>query len=214
MKPFFKSASGELKAMLSERASLHMYHADEELFAVGDRADFLPIIVSGMVRMVQFPEVGKEVILDIFRDGQMFAVPPVIDGKSYPASAFAIEKTQILLLERRDFFEVLRESNEFTIAVLEWMSDMLRQKTATIRMLAGGTAEQRIAQVLVRLCDASGGSLPVKIALRREDIGKMTGLVTETVIRIVRRMKEKGLIRVERGKILVDESTGLRKLLS
>ena len=60
MKPFFKSASGELKAMLSERASLHMYHADEELFAVGDRADFLPIIVSGMVRMVQFPEEGRK----------------------------------------------------------------------------------------------------------------------------------------------------------
>ena len=214
MKPFFKSATPELRTILSERASLHTYHTDEELFAVGDRADFLPIIVSGMVRMVQFPEVGKEVILDIFREGQMFAVPPVIDGKSYPASAFAIEKTQILLLSRRDFFEVLRDSHEFTIGVLEWMSDMLRQKTGTIRMLAGGTAEQRIAQVLVRLCDASGGSLPVKIVLRREDIGKMTGLATETVIRVVRRMKEKGLIRVERGKILVDESSGLKGLLS
>jgi hypothetical protein len=42
----------------------------------------------------------------------------------------------------------------------------------------------------------------------------MTGLVTETVIRVVRRMKEKGLVRVERGKILVDESTGLKRLLS
>ena len=213
MKPFLTSASPELKALLVNRATIRVCHPGEEVFAVGDPAEYLPIVVSGSVKMVQFPEVGKEVILEIFRDGQMFAVPPVIDGKSYPASAFAIEAAEIMLLSRKDFFDLIRSSYEFTIAVLEWMSGMLRQKTTTIQTLAGGSPEKKVASVLVRLFDAADGPAPVKIMTRREDIGKMAGLTTETTIRVVRRMKEKGLIGIERGKIILESVLPLRRLL-
>jgi CRP-like cAMP-binding protein len=213
MKAHLRSASPELKALLKKRAPVHTYEANEELFAVGDRADFLPIIVTGSVEMIQFPEAGKEVILDIFHDGQMFAIPPVIDGKTYPASAVALEKTKVMMLSRQDFFDLLRESQEFLMVVLGWMSEMLRQKTATIQTLAGASPEQRVSSVLVRLVEADGGTPPVRIKTRREDIGKMAGLTTETTIRVIRKMKEKGLIRIERGKIVVESLETLKSAL-
>jgi CRP-like cAMP-binding protein len=83
MKPLLKTASDELRETLSSRANLRTYHSNEELFAAGERADFLPVIVKGKAKMVQFPDAGKEVIIGIFGEGEMFAVPPVIDGKAY-----------------------------------------------------------------------------------------------------------------------------------
>ncbi|MCA1625356.1 MAG: cyclic nucleotide-binding domain-containing protein [Acidobacteria bacterium] len=51
------------------------------MFAEGEAAIFLPLIISGKVKMVHFLELGKEVIISIFQKGEMFAVPPVFDGE-------------------------------------------------------------------------------------------------------------------------------------
>jgi CRP-like cAMP-binding protein len=214
MKPLLNAASDELVNALKERARGQHYGPDEELFAAGESADYLPIIGKGKVKKEQFPEPGKEVIIGIFNDSEMFALPPVIDKKQYPASAYTMASSEILLLNRSDFFNLLHESHEFTSAVLEWMSDMLRQKTALIQTLAGGSAEQRIAGVLIRLFGAEAGPPPIKIKLRREDIGRMAGLTTETTIRTIRRLADTGAIRVEHGKIFIDEVGSLARYLA
>ncbi len=210
MTPLLKTATPELKEMLTSRGHLRTYHPNEELFAAGDRADFLPVIIKGKAKMVQFPEAGKEVIIGVFGEGEMFAVPPVIDGRVYPASAYSMTESQILLVHRNEFFDILRDSHEFTVAVLMWLSDMLRQKTGLIQTLAGGSAEQRIAGVLIRLFEAEGGPPPIKITLRREDIARMAGLTTETAIRTIRNLAQQGVISIVKGKILIADTALLR----
>jgi CRP-like cAMP-binding protein len=210
MTPLLKSASPALREMLTSRGNLRTYSPNEELFGAGEPADFLPIIIKGKAKMVQFPEAGKEVIIGIFGDGEMFAVPPVIDGRVYPASAYSMTQAQILLIHRNEFFDILRDSHEFTVAVLMWLSDMLRQKTGLIQTLAGGSAEQRIAGVLIRLFEAEAGPPPIKITLRREDIARMAGLTTETTIRTIRNLSDQGVISIEKGKILIADTDALR----
>jgi CRP-like cAMP-binding protein len=67
-------------------------------------------------------------IFGVFGHGEMFAVPPVFDGEPYPATTVAMEKTKILLLYRNDFLQFLRNSSEFSFAVIGWMCEMLREK--------------------------------------------------------------------------------------
>lgn len=214
MKPLLSTITPQLNSRLKGLAHSRTYASDEELFAAGERADYLPIIVKGKAKMVQFPEPGKEVIIGMFGDGEMFAVPPVIDGKLYPASAYALTESEILLLHRSDFQRLLSESEEFMFAVLEWMADMLRQKTSVIQTLAGGTAEQRIAGVLIRLVGDDRREPPIKIRLRREDIAKMAGVTTETAIRTIRKLAEKGELRIEHGKIFIDDMRQLMRHLT
>ncbi len=70
----------------------------------------------------------------------MFAVLPMFDGAPYPA-AVAMEKTKILLLNGKDFLRLLQESSKFSFAVISWMCEMLREKTATIQNLATASPE-------------------------------------------------------------------------
>lgn len=207
MKSLLQNISSNLAETLGKRGNKRVFTDGEEIFAEGDAAVFLPIILTGRVKMVQFPEVGKEVIIGIFGDGEMFAVPPVFDGKKYPSTAIAMERTELLLLKRPAFLELIRESDEFAFAVIGWMCGMLREKTATIQNLAVASPEHRVGHVLLKLASREDGEMPVKIALRRQDMAKMAGLTTETTIRAVRRLAEKGLIRIDHGKVMID-STG------
>ena len=214
MQTFMAVASSELVARLKARSNMRTFYPGEQIFAAGDAALLLPIVVSGKVKMIHFLTPGKEVTIGIFREGEMFAVPPVFDGREYPATAVAMEESQLLLLGRPQFLELLRESNEFSFAVLGWMSEMLREKTATIRNLATASPEHRVGTVLLKLARAESDAPPIRIGLRREDIGRIAGLTTETTIRVVRRMADKELLRIDHGKIFIDDPERLTRHLS
>ncbi|MFN2391551.1 MAG: hypothetical protein ABR566_06235 [Pyrinomonadaceae bacterium] len=73
--------------------------------------------------------------------------------------------------------QLLKESNEFSFAVISWMCEMLREKTATIQNLASSSPEHRIGKVLLLLAEKSNNTenKELKISLRRQDIAEMAG---------------------------------------
>ena len=215
MKTLLENISDELYQNLQKVGRTKTFLEGREIFAADDKSEFLPIVISGKVKMIHFLETGKEVIIGIFARGEMFALPPVFDGAPYPATAIAMEKTKILLLYRQDFLRLLHESSEFSFIVISWMCEMLREKTATIQNLATASPEYRTANVLLRLSNKElHENAPIKISLRRQDIAEMAGLTTETTIRAVRRLADKEIIKIWQGKIFIENVKFLRDFLS
>lgn len=213
MKVLFETANRDLQEKLQKSGRTKTYFEGEEIFAEGDKAEFLPIVLSGKIKMVRYPEIGKEVIIGIFQTGEMFAVPPAFDGRNFPSTAIAMEETKLLIIYRKDFLDLLRESSEFSFAVIEWMSEMLREKTATIQNLVTASPEHRVGNVLLRLAKKEDTTSNVKISMRRQDIAEMAGLTTETTIRAVKKLAEKKLVKIIHGKIILEQPEKLRSFL-
>ena len=209
------SASRELVQKMLSIGQTKTFSEEQEIFAEGESAIFLPVILSGKIKMVRFLEPGKEVIISVFQKGEMFAVPPVFDGGPYPSSAFALEDSKILMLYRPQFLQLLKESNEFSFAVISWMCEMLREKTATIQNLAFASPEHKIGNVLLRVAEKGSGieEKEFKVSLRRQDIAEMAGLRTETAIRVIRKLAEKNLLKIRNGKIIIENLETLRSYL-
>ncbi len=201
----------ELIAALHAVGRERTFADGHEIFAEGDDAVLLPIVLSGQVKMIHFLEPGREVIIGLFREGDFFAIPPVIDGGRYPATAITMGPTKLLLVDRTDFLRVLNSTAEFSSTMMSLMCGIMRDKTATIQNLASASPDRRIGNVLLKLVNGNAGDLPFLITLRREDIAKMAGLTTETTIRVIRRMADQGLVRIDRGKIFVDDVRGLKQ---
>jgi CRP/FNR family transcriptional regulator len=213
MKPLLEIASAELAQKL-RAAGVHKTYAEgEEIFAQGDQPYFVPVIVQGRVKMVRYPEAGKELIIGIFQSGEIFAMPPALDGKTYPATAVAMEETRLLALPLLAFRSLLRESGEFASIVMEQMCGLLRDTAETIQNLATASPEHRVGTVLLQLTKKETRGGAVKINVRRQDIAEMAGLATETAIRAVKRLEEKELVKIERGKIVLQKPERLRDFL-
>lgn len=213
MKKLLEITDETFLAELRKLARRKSYSENQIIFSEGDESGFLPIVERGRIKMVRYPDIDKEVIIGIFESGEMFAVPPVFDGAPYPSTAVAMEETTLLLLYRKDFLRLLRESSEFSFAVIAWMCEMLREKTATIKNLATASPEHRVGNVLLRLAEKDGVENNVKISLRRQDIAEMAGLTTETTIRVIRKLAEKDLVKIVHGKIILEQSERLRSFL-
>lgn len=213
MTPLLQAVSTELSDRLVGRCRLKRFLNDQVIFSEGDPADFLPIVQKGKVKLVRYPGDGKELIIGIFSSGDVFAIPPALDGKRYPATAVAMEPTDLLLLYRDEFRSLMEESREFSGVIMESMCGLLRDRTESVKIHSTPSSESRVAQVLYRLAADSRQDPPVKIALRRQDIAEIAGLTTETTIRAIRKLAEKGLFRIVRGKIYIDDTRGFEEYL-
>lgn len=214
MVPLLNNFTPELSQTLIKEGHEKTFVAGDQVFAEGEVANFLPIILEGGVKMVRFPEVGKEIIIGVFHSGEIFAIPPALDGSRFPATAIATMESKILLLPRKNFLSLMEVSTEFSSVIMARMCGLLRDRTETVEILAKPSAERRVASVLIRLSDdeikANGART---IQHKRQDIAEMSGLTPETTIRAIRKLADKGLIKIVRGKIVIESTQPLREFV-
>ena len=213
MKPLLEHVSDQLRQSLFERGHRRIFDEGSIIFERGESADVLPIVIRGAVKMIRMPEPGKEVIIGTFRDGEMFALPPVFDGGPYPSTAITTTETELLQITRDDFLVILRESSELAFLVIGWTCEMLREKTSMIRTLSTGSPEHRVGRILLKLFAESEEIPPVRITARRQDIAEMASLTTETTIRVIRRFADQGILRIEHGKVIIESPEPLQRLV-
>lgn len=207
----FKSLSPELNEQIIRSGVQRNFAESAVIFSKGDSAEFLPVVISGRVKMVRFPEPGKEIIVGIFGAGEVFAIPPALDGKQFPASAIAMIDSHLLIIPRAKFLSLKDEYPEFSSFILERMCGLLREHSKTIEILATSSAEQRVAATLLKIAATSPSNGIIKITHRRQDIAEMSGLTIESTIRSIRRMAQKGIFEIVHGKIHIADLDRLER---
>lgn len=201
----------KLLQLLNESGHTKIFKSGEVIFRVDDEPEFLPIVIKGKVKVVRFLEVGKEIILNIFKDGDVFAIPPIYDGKEYPATAIALEETKLLLIYKKEFFELLDSSEKFSAFIISRMSSLMREIASSMENFATASPEIKVSKILLKLAEKENQNGSITINLRRQDIAEMVGLTTETTIRTVKKLADKELLKIVHGKILLEDLSALRK---
>ena len=101
--PLFAALTDAEIQLLSERTRGRAYSSGELLFSEGEPCTGLYMIASGRVRIFKVSSSGREHVLAVERPGSSIAELPVFDGGNYPASAAAVEASELLFLPRKDF---------------------------------------------------------------------------------------------------------------
>ena len=79
------------------------------------------------MRLPWLSAAGKEQIFHVFGEGDCFAEVPSLDGGCFPASAAAIEKSEVLFFPRQPFLQLLEKQPTLAINLLKSFACHLRQ---------------------------------------------------------------------------------------
>lgn len=203
--------------MLAARTTRKLLGAGELLFSEGDPCNGLHIIARGRVRIFKTSMSGREQVLAMNTPGESVAELPVFDGGPFPASAAAIEETEIAYISRRDFQAYCMEHPEVALKVLQMVGARLRRLVGIIEELSFTTIRQRLIAMLVKLAQDQGRKtdrgIEFLLPASHQELANQLGTVRELISRNLMRLQAEGLLNVEGRQIVVKDIKGLSTLL-
>lgn len=145
-------------------------------------------INAGKIKIARSGNDGKEQIVRLIKNGDIFGYRALFSNTTYNASAIALEDTNVCFIPKDTFFNVLRTNSKLSIALIKMLSLELGKAEQNITDLAQKTVKERLAETLLSLKDTYGvekDGATINICLSREDIANLVGTATETVIRLL-----------------------------
>lgn len=213
--PIFSGLSDADLKLISDLMQVKSFPKGSILFFEGDPGEALHVIRKGRVKISKSSADGREQILHILKDGDVFAEVVLFDQGPYPATAEAVEDTTVSLLYNSDMERLLYSHPVLAVKLLRLMSKRLRQSQILIRDLALHDAYGRMASLLLRFAFREGQKtsegIVLDLALTRQDMANMIGTSRETVARILSRFQKDGLLKLDRQKIIILDEKKLRE---
>ncbi|HUZ95397.1 MAG TPA: Crp/Fnr family transcriptional regulator [Edaphobacter sp.] len=209
-------SSAELQT-LATRTVRKLFSAGELLFSEGEPCNGLHIVARGKVRIFKTSVNGREQVLAVNVPGESIAELPVFDGGPFPASASAIEDTEIAFISRRDFNAYCMEHPEVPLKVLTVVGARLRRLVGIIEELSFTTVRQRLISTLIKLAESEGRKtergIEFELPATHQELASQLGTVRELISRNLMRLQAEGLLEVDARNIVVKDLKGLIALL-
>jgi CRP-like cAMP-binding protein/FixJ family two-component response regulator len=176
------------------------YKKKSGIFMEGELPNALFFINSGNVKSFRTNADGKELIISLYKTGDFFGYEAILENTHYGESAVALEDSELVIIPRHDFLTLLHSNPEISRTFVTLLCKKISEKEAQLLNLAYNSVRQRTAEALLRIHDMKASDV---VSVSRDDLAKMVGTASESVIRVLSDFREEGIINIEGGKINV-----------
>ena len=196
----------EVRGMLRQRA----LGPGEVIFLEGDPSQGIYFMKEGRVKVFKTSPEGKEQVLRIMGPGDSFNDVPAFDEGPSPASAQAMEPSQVCLLRTADIIELMRRYPALALGVIRVFASRLRHLTVLVEDLSFRHVTSRLAKVLLMQVEEAGKGR--SLHLTQQDLASMVGTAREVVVRSLRSLESQGILKRERHRLVVLDKEALWRL--
>jgi CRP/FNR family transcriptional regulator len=175
--------------LLSERR----FRARQLLFAAGDPAERVYLLLKGRVKVYQVAENGKEIILDVVGKGGVIGDMAIVEDGERTACAQAMEETVAVSISWEDFAHLVQQSPRLGFAMAELMARRLAGMQRTLMNLVSKPVSARLADVLLKRQEDG----LVRLGLTHQELGQTIGTSRETVTALLSRFVTLGALAPE-----------------
>ncbi len=208
--PLFHGLPDETLAAVARSAMMRRIPRGQTVVHVGDRTDFVYFVLTGNLKVVVSDEDGREVILSILGQGELFGEMGIFGEHPRSASVVAVVPSDLVVVAKHDFRAVMEENFEIAWRIMCNLADRLRNADRKIESLALMDVYGRVARLLIEMSEDVGGEQVVVRKITKQDIAKMIGASREMVSRVMKDLGAQGLIEeTDHGIVLRDRLESL-----
>ena len=200
---------------LKQIKSTYDYPRGKTLFMEGQPANSVFLLCSGRVKLSTCSEEGKAVILRIAVPGEILGLPANISEKPHEATAQVLEDCRVGVVERQEFMTFIETYPAAAHnALLQLSNNYLHTHEQVCALGLSSSAGDKLIRLLLQWCDGSAGG-PVRISTvhTHGDMAEMIGTSRETVTRLIKDLKGRGLIELSRIELCIPDRGRLKAAL-
>ncbi len=211
----FREASSEQLSQLECIFRPTRLHRNHVLYLEGSSAQHLFGLRSGLVKMVNLLENGKERIIRVLFPGAVFGFE-ALTKTTYPVTAVVLQDSEICVVPCDEFFSLLQSSTDTALGVIRYLVSEVSRVRSQIADMSFKDARMRVATFALSLVPPdefkSSQTAAVTLPFSSLEIGEILELSPETVSRTWGALRRDGLIQKSGRKLVIQNLEGMRKV--
>ncbi|MCB1900350.1 Crp/Fnr family transcriptional regulator [Cognatazoarcus halotolerans] len=201
--PLFNGLGDDRLAAIAQHALMRRVARGQAVVHAGDRTDYVYFVLTGTLKVLVSDEDGREVILTMLGQGELFGEMGVFDEQPRSASVVAVSPVDLVVIAKSDFRRMMQENFDIAWRIMSNLAERLRTADRKIESLALMDVYGRVARLLLEMAEDVEGERIVQRKISKQDIAKMIGASREMVSRVMKDLGLRGLIEEsDRGIIL------------
>lgn len=193
---FEKLTSEEMK-ILNENSVVITYKKKEIICKQGSFVSHVMYVEKGLVK-VFLDNGSNSLVLKMIPEGNLLGLSSLSeDHNTYQYSAMAYIDTEIRQINISTFRQLLKQNADFSKEVIDIFSANSVQVYGRFFCLTHKQAYGRLADILLCLSERIFKQSEFHLPLSRKDLAELSGMSSETVIRMLKKFNDDGLIRME-----------------
>ena len=203
---------------LDRRRQASIYPAGATVFLQDDQPRAIYCVGTGRVKLSHGAADGRSVALGIAVAGDVLGVRPMLLGTTHDHTAETLEETRLCFIPKDDFLEFLARNATVSLRLAQKLSAELDEAYRQVSGVALKSTPQRLAELILALCQTHGTRGPGGIALPtgmcQDELAEFLGVSRRSLSRALAALRERGLIECRRRLIVVRDSAALKRSLS
>jgi len=212
----FRHLSDEEIRMIEQHTLMREIKKGEALYFEGSSDQNIYILKKGTVKVTKITPQGREIILDIFKEGSIFGEMAFLESEERNESAEALEEGLLCIMRKRDFDQMVQRMPGLSIKITKLIGFRRCKIENKLLDLLFSTVEQRLAKTLVGLFDEFGVSqndqYVIKIKLTHKDYAALIASTRETVTATFNKLRAEGLIDFEGKYVVIKSFEGIKAI--
>ncbi|GLV47257.1 cAMP-binding protein [Thermus sp. LT1-2-5] len=208
--PLFRELGSKDLEALAREARPRSLRRGEVLFLEGEPVRALFVVRKGLIKVYKLdPEGRKQVVLHVEGPGRVLAeVALFLERPTYPASAEALEESEVLCIPKETFYRLLEERPPLARALIRYLARRQGQLLHLLDRLVFHEVRERLCEFLLgRLKEEGQGfRLPTN-----PELAALLGTVPEAVSRNLGELYRRGLIRLSGRRVEIPNPKALEE---
>jgi len=213
----FQNLDPEELELLCTNSYAKFYEKGEVIFFENDSVKKLYLLVNGKVKLSMLSAEGKEKVLTILQEGDIFGELSLFDEDPHPLTAEVMDDARLLIIPWNEMEKMIQNRPSLAIKIIEALSKKTRLLTSQDRELVFQDAAGRLASLLSRLAEDFGREIEagtvIDLVLTHQEIANLIGSSRVTVTKLINRFIDDGVITIKKRKIIIIDFESLGERL-
>ncbi len=190
---------------------LRRYKSGDLVFEKEDLGDNFFIVNSGRIKI--FTSIGpeKKKTFAFLKPCDFFGEMSLLGGKVRSASAQAVEDSELLVISKKNFRDLISRSPDFTLKLLYTLADRLNKCDKEVESMLFHNILGRLADAIMDLAKDKHAKV-IKIKIDQNELAEYMGTTRVPVCRAINTLKRSGVIKYRRGELIVQDMDKLRSI--
>ncbi len=193
----FDELSVEEKALIENNKITLTYKKGEIISKQGSFASHIIYLKKGLAK-VYLEGRGKDLILTVAPPGNLLGLPCLYEGNNvflYSTSTYIDSEVDLIDIEL--FKQLVFQNSKFAFSIIQTLNANTVQTYGRFYCFTNKQMHGRLADILLCLSQRIYRSDSFNLPLNRTDLAELTGMSTESVIRVMKDFKDDGLIKID-----------------